>query len=112
MASPHVAGLTAYLLSIYPSATFNPTVDSALTDLNDGYTYASIYAFAYTALPRWIAEYLPPPQFFAPLPSDDVNILSPKALKQALIDLSSKGIIIDVGKDSRNRLVFNNATSY
>ncbi|KAL4064286.1 peptidase S8/S53 domain-containing protein [Scleroderma yunnanense] len=112
MASPHVAGLVAYLLSIYPSTTFHPTVsDSVLTDLKDSRTYASVYAVAYTALPRWIAEYLPLPQFFAPLPSEDVEILSPKALKQALIDLSTRGIIRDVGKDSPNKLVFNNATA-
>ncbi len=29
MASPHTAGLLAYLLSIYPSATFNPSIDES-----------------------------------------------------------------------------------
>lgn len=109
MATPHVAGLVAYLLSIYPSATFNPTFD--LTESSD-YTYASVYAVAYTALPRWIAAYLPPPQFFASLPLDRINILSPKDIKQAIIDLSSKGLLDDCDYDTPNKLVFNNATRY
>lgn len=112
MASPHTCGLMAYLLSIYPSATFNPTFlnDAEPSEWND--RYASIYSIAYTVLPRWIVAFLPPPQFLAPIPLDDVTILSPKALKQALLELSSKGLINDVGDQSPNKLIFNNATSY
>ncbi|KAI5986938.1 peptidase S8/S53 domain-containing protein [Pisolithus albus] len=112
MASPHTAGLLAYLLSIYPSATFNPMIlmDAPISGWID--RYASVYAIAYTVLPRWVVAYLPPPAFLAPIPSDDVTILSPKALKHALLDLSSKGLIADVGEGSPNKLIFNNATSY
>ncbi|KAG6332430.1 hypothetical protein ID866_6658 [Astraeus odoratus] len=111
MASPHTAGLMAYLLSIYPSVTFNPAVKNGVVSPDFTDRYAALYAMAYTALPRWIADYLPPPQFFTPVPSGDVTVLSPKDLKQAIIDLSTKRIIGDVGDGSPNRLIFNNATT-
>ncbi|KAI6046372.1 peptidase S8/S53 domain-containing protein [Pisolithus marmoratus] len=112
MASPHTAGLMAYLISIYPSVTFNPMLskDAAPSEWND--RYASIYAMAYTVLPRWLVAYLPLPEFLAPVPSDDITILSPKALKHALLELSSKDVIADVGEGSPNKLIFNNATSH
>lgn len=37
--------------------------------------------------------------------------LSPKALKNAMIKLSSKGILTDISADTPNLLVYNNFTS-
>ncbi|OJA07748.1 hypothetical protein AZE42_08984 [Rhizopogon vesiculosus] len=49
MAAPHTAGLLAYLLSIYPSATFNPTFSSKI--LPPVSPYVSLYSFCHAALP-------------------------------------------------------------
>ncbi|KAF9243250.1 peptidase S8/S53 domain-containing protein [Melanogaster broomeanus] len=100
MASPHVAGLLAYLLSIYPSTTFDPSVSPNFIPaaLNIEDTYTSFYTIARVALPHWISQYLPAPDFFAPL-------------KAALVSLSTSGVIADAGTGSPNFLVFNNATA-
>ncbi|KAH7883304.1 peptidase S8/S53 domain-containing protein [Phlebopus sp. FC_14] len=114
MASPHTAGLLAYLLSIYPSATFDPSISPSFVPeaLNFEQKYASFYAMAYAALPRWIVEYLPAPELFAPIPAPDGPItLSPKILKEALLQLSTQGAIEDPGYDTVNKLIFNNATA-
>lgn len=112
MASPHVAGLTAYLLSIYPSVTFNPSVPLQFIpeSLKAEETYASFYAIARAALPYWMSQYLPAPDFFAPVPQAPIT-MTPVQLKEAIVALSTRGAITDVGKGSPNLLVFNNATA-
>lgn len=111
MASPHVAGLVAYLLSIYPSVTFNPSVPFQFVpeSLKVEETYASFYTIARAALPYWIAQYLPAPEFFAPVPQPPVAI-TPAQLKEAIKALSTSGAITD-DQGSPNLLVFNNATA-
>ncbi|KAG9312208.1 peptidase S8/S53 domain-containing protein [Chiua virens] len=111
MASPHVAGLIAYLLSIYPSVTFNPSVPLQLVPeaLKAEETYASFYALARTALPYWMSQFLPAPDFFTPVTQVPISI-NPTQLKDAIVALSSEGLITDPGKGSPNLLVFNNAT--
>lgn len=111
MASPHVAGLVAYLLSIYPSVTFNPSIPFQFSPeaLKVERAYTSFYTVARAALPYWMSQYLPSPDFFAPVPGGPVTI-TPTELKEALVVLSTQGIITDVGKGSPNLLVFNNAT--
>lgn len=110
MASPHVAGLIAYLLSIYPSVTFNPALplESSPESRKAGETYASIYAIARAALPSWMSQYLPAPEFFGPVPQGPVTI-TPTQLKAAVLALSTPDLLVDV-KGSPNLLVFNNAT--
>jgi cerevisin len=66
MASPHTAGLMAYLLSIYPSATFDPSLSSLVHlefNAQRPFTgsFTSLYGFAYTVMPRWVSDFLPPP---------------------------------------------------
>ncbi|KAH0829080.1 peptidase S8/S53 domain-containing protein [Lanmaoa asiatica] len=111
MASPHVAGLIAYLLSIYPSVTFNPSVPLQFSPdtLTVEETYASFYAIARAALPSWMSQYLPSPDFFTPVPQGPVTI-TPTYLKEAMVALSTRGVLKDVGEGSPNLLVFNNAT--
>ncbi|KAG0699460.1 peptidase S8/S53 domain-containing protein [Suillus ampliporus] len=114
MASPHTAGMLAYLLSIYPSTTFNPTLKSTFLApaLKLERTYASFYSLCHAALPHWITEFLPSPQLFitAPIPGGPAEI-SPKALKQALIDLATPNVLTDLPALTVNLLIFNNATA-
>jgi cerevisin len=113
MASPHVAGLVAYLLSIYPSVTFHPPLATSFvpTALNVEDTYASFYSIARVTLPYWISQYLPAPDFFSPIPKSNGPILSPAELRSAIEFLSTPNIIADSGKGTPNLLVFNNATA-
>ena len=124
MASPHTAGVLAYLLSIYPSAEFNPTFDSAenLISLHSQRIFSSplssvspssLYALAHQALPPFISSYLPSPGFFnlvltAPVPEKPT--LTPLQLKKALIELGSPGLLTDLPPKTPNLLIFNNAT--
>jgi len=109
MASPHVCGLLAYLLSIHGSETFT-VFDS---DEASGMTVpADLYSTAYSFLPRVAQAFLPKPSAasFAPTPKDPAT-LTPAKLKTALIKLASKGVIADLDNKTANLLVFNNATT-
>jgi cerevisin len=116
MASPHTAGALAYLLSIYPDASFNPEI-AELFDLPSPSKAVvhgvDVYAFVRSALPAWIGHFLPSPTLVtmeldaaAPIPA-----ISPAQLKKALIKLASPGLLSDVGNGSPNLLLFNNATA-
>jgi cerevisin len=111
MASPHTAGMLAYLLSIYPSTTFNPTFGTS-DFLGPTLPYASFYSLCHAALPRWMTEFLPSPELFltAPIPGGPSEI-SPKELKRALLGLASKGMLSDLPSQTVNLLIFNNASS-
>ncbi|TDL17986.1 hypothetical protein BD410DRAFT_901059 [Rickenella mellea] len=129
MASPHTAGLLAYLLSIYPSATFDPSVNALFPDtpmqLTPNHKIPSYIAMlgrayerTYEFLPGWISCVMPPPEFFTPYPEVDVlapipnPVLTPAQLKKALIQLATKDQLAasTLPKDTPNILVFNNAT--
>ncbi|RXW25649.1 hypothetical protein EST38_g223 [Candolleomyces aberdarensis] len=117
MASPHVAGLLAYLLSIYPSPSFDPIFDKEENlisiesqRLSKSFT---LYSLAHSVLPEWVAAFMPSPSLVeaatAPVPKRPT--LTPLQLKKALIALSSKGLLSDLPDNTVNLLVFNNATS-
>ncbi|OCH93509.1 hypothetical protein OBBRIDRAFT_749477 [Obba rivulosa] len=108
MASPHTAGILAYLLSLYPSSTFNPHIAPDLAQPS----LARAYALAHAALPTWAAVFLPPPalvEAVAPVPK--VPTLTPAQLKQALLALATPGALDELPKDTPNLLIFNNATA-
>lgn len=113
MASPHTAGLLAYLLSIYPSPQFNPKFDeeSNLISLQDQQSFDS-YAVLYASLPSWISDYMPSPRLLesltAPIPAKP---LTPLQLKKALAALGSRGLLKELPEDTINLLIFNNATT-
>lgn len=113
MASPHVAGLLAYLLSIYPSPQFDPVFDEDFNILSltrpQRSIPASVYAVAHAVLPQWATTFLPAPEFIAPIP-DKPKTLSASQLKKAVIKLASKGLLSDLPANTANLLVFNNAT--
>lgn len=123
MASPHVAGLLAYFLSIYPSVSFEPLLENSLipeTILGSTIAAAgmrSLYTVVHAALPAWISSALPSPfmagaqQAFstssvAPIP----HTLTPAQLKKAILTLSLKDQLTDLPEKTVNKLIFNNAT--
>jgi len=102
MASPHICGLLAYLLSIHPSITF---------ELSEAEDEGSIYSSAYSLLPKLVQAVLPAPALgddFAPIPKN--GSLTPKQLKKALIALASPGMLTGLPAETPNLLAFNNAT--
>lgn len=137
--SPDVAGLLAYLLSIYPSVTFDPEIKAALipesaTQPLTGFAAVAtsgFYAAVHANLPSWVSHFLPSPvsllvrvrsptefsldgdlTFF---PSQDElapipAVLTPAQLKKAILALSSPDMLSDIPKDTVNKLIFNNAT--
>lgn len=119
MASPHTAGLMAYLLSIYPSPAFSPSFDEdsnliSLTQPQQTFAISSsVYAVTYAALPSWIHSLFPSPLLAekigitAPVP---YKPLTPAQLKKALIALSSPNLLADLPPQTVNLLIFNNAT--
>ena len=117
MASPHTAGILAYLLSIYPSATFDPSTSSLVPpELNAQRpftgSFTRLYESVYSVMPHWVSGFLPPPGLIqAVTGSDEYKQLSPADLKAALIRLSSKGLLKEIPTDTVNLLIFNNYTS-
>ncbi|KAG6910443.1 hypothetical protein DXG01_010798 [Tephrocybe rancida] len=117
MASPHTAGLLAYLLSIYPSAEFNPSFGPnddllSLTQPQQPFYFSSsVYAVVQAALPRWVSSFLPPRSLVesmtAPVPRKGIT---PAQLKKTLLDLATRGVLSDLPEGTPNLLIFNNAT--
>lgn len=117
MASPHTAGLLAYLLSIYPSVPFNPDLTPGfdvptLTDPEQR-AFASMYKVIHAALPHVISSFLPSPDIVeaatAPVPP---KTLSAAQLKRAVLSLATKGMITGtLPEGTPNLLIFNNATT-
>lgn len=120
MASPHICGLLAYLLSIHGTETFTILEgDSANTEA------AGFYARAYSLLPRLVQAVLPVPVGMGtpltlwPVGEDeDVDVtrpvpakeITPAKLKKALIGLASPGMLTGLPAGTPNFLAFNNAT--
>lgn len=126
-ASPHVAGLAAYFLSLYPEgfdvesqdfteATYNEILNAPASYLRQG---AQIVMGKFTGAARTTVKGSDKP-------------LSPKALKKAMIKLGTKGVLTvrcaspcllriayadplttrqDVSADTPNVLIFNNFTT-
>ncbi|TCD69427.1 serine protease [Steccherinum ochraceum] len=121
MASPHTAGLLAYLLSLYGTETFSPSVTpdllpphSASSQSPASPSFNQMYSLAHAALPSWAAAFLPPPRLLAevaaPTPKEPAT-LTPKQLKKALLELATRGALTDaLPSGTPNLLIFNNAT--
>ncbi|KDQ56403.1 hypothetical protein JAAARDRAFT_179929 [Jaapia argillacea MUCL 33604] len=118
MASPHTAGMLAYLLSIYGTTTFSPFIseDMVPASLQTQFSsagFSSIYAIARSSLPSWVAAFLPTPELVdavAPIP-DGPQTLTPLQLKKALIALGTKDVLAELPAQTVNILIFNNATT-
>ncbi|KAI0629713.1 peptidase S8/S53 domain-containing protein [Trametes polyzona] len=120
MASPHTAGLLAYLLSLYPSADFNPVVAPDLVPnmmqvQGAPSSLSNVYALAWSVMPSWVSTFLPHPSLIeevvAPAPGKP-KTLTPKQLKLALLALATEDALLDkLPSGTPNLLIFNNATS-
>ncbi|TYJ52928.1 hypothetical protein B9479_006439 [Cryptococcus floricola] len=108
MASPHICGLLAYLLSIHGTETFT-LLESDLEAESTSGIYAKAYAQAWSLLPGLAQSILPAPEteLLRPVPKED---LTPAQLKKALIKLATPGVLSDLPSGSPNLLAFNNAT--
>lgn len=110
MASPHICGLLAYLLSIQGSETFTLAADMDAAAAASS-SAVGLYAQAWSLLPRLVQRVVPAPQSAfaatAPIPKQG---LTPKQLKKALIALASPGLLTDLPAGTPNLLAFNNAT--
>jgi len=118
MASPHTAGMLAYLLSIYPSAAFDPLLGPdflppSLSFQSTSAGFTSVYALAHAALPSWVSEFLPSPRLLdivdGVAPTGPPT-LTPEQLKKALVALSSTDMLATLPPKTANLLIFNNAT--
>ncbi|WWC67952.1 uncharacterized protein I206_101871 [Kwoniella pini CBS 10737] len=109
MASPHICGLLAYLVSIHGTETFNLLA----ADVGAASLATGIYGKAYSLLPKLAQAVLPTPEAaaVAPVPSKD-NTLTPAKLKKALVGLASAGKLTDLPTGSPNLLAYNNATTH
>ncbi|KAJ7350736.1 peptidase S8/S53 domain-containing protein [Mycena albidolilacea] len=120
MASPHTAGLLAYLLSLYPSKNFNPDTaeffDRPLLAAQTPFlamVRSSVYTVANAVFPGWLVA----PEAVGPIPKEPETITPPQ-LKRALLGLATKGALVDKQGDksplpagSPNLLIFNNFTA-
>lgn len=132
MATPHVVGMLAYLLSIYGSDEFE-TINNALPNGHPALAQPSVLSVSgfSSSLAGKIAEFLPVPALALDLvgslfggnsnaavkPTSLVaavapgagSVLHPADMKKALERLSTKNALDDV-RGSPNLLIFNNAT--
>ena len=118
MASAHTAGLLAYLISIYPSNTFDPSIPSPIPPLElitqHPFTgsVTRLYESVYNVMLGWVSGFIPPPRLIdAVTASGESKPLSPADLRSALISLASKGMLAQIPNDTVNLLVFNNFTN-
>lgn len=112
MASPHICGLLAYLVSIEGTDTFSVLAGDDLEDVTSA--SASTYGKAYSLLPKLVQSVLPAPAdegSLRPVPPKKGE-LTPAKLKKALIALASPGKLVDqLPVGTPNLLAFNNATA-
>ncbi|KAF7356090.1 hypothetical protein MVEN_00939000 [Mycena venus] len=113
MSSPHTAGLVAYLLGIYPSATFDPVLGKepiftpGLRSQHQFDAPSRIYSVLRMVLPRPFASLLP----VASWVSDGPTTVSPADMKAAILGLATRGALTGLPADTANLLIFNNATA-
>jgi len=116
MASPHTAGLLAYLLSLYGTEEFNPVLDAEfMSFVAPGSSGVSLYDIVHSVLPSWAAAFLPPPRMvnlFEGVEATGPATITPAQLKKALLNLATKDVLVgSLPSGTPNLLIFNNATT-
>ncbi|KAH8922782.1 hypothetical protein BT69DRAFT_1350608 [Atractiella rhizophila] len=113
MASPHVAGLVAYFLSVYPEK-FSPSAE----DFEDS-VYDAILHPSFGSPFQWAKDFVLSlfgphlnilvgrEEKLAPVP---IKELSPKVLKNVLLKLSTKDALSGLPANTPNLLIYNNFT--
>ncbi|GAA5914384.1 hypothetical protein JCM6882_008219 [Rhodosporidiobolus microsporus] len=97
MASPHIAGLAAYLLGTEWASS--AALDEALAAASSASSSGFAQSFGQFAFGKKLAG----------KPED--HLLSPKALKKAMLKIATKGALHDLNAGSPNLLSFNNYTA-
>lgn len=103
MATPHIAGLLAYYLSIYASPSFSPSAAVAGVE-------ATLLEKAVSLLPAYVQAFLPGSAVsFAPTPKKPIT---PAELKKALLKLATVDVLTgELPAGTPNLLAFNNYTT-
>jgi len=109
MASPHTAGMLAYLLSIYPSKSFDPKIQSELPTLLQRPFAVAMSSTLYVYV-QALFNFLPAPIVEEPAVAPVPTPITAPQLKRALLQLATENALTDVGAKSPNLLIFNNAT--
>ena len=117
MASPHIVGLLAYLLSIYGTEDFKALAgrgaELSVAEVEDSLAskLSSVMPIPAMALDlvSSVTSYFSNADPTGKLEID--GVLSPNELKKALIKLASPNILTGLDSDTVNKLAFNNATS-
>jgi len=113
MASSHTAGLLAYLISLYPSKSFDPDVSAFVSppvvQSIPQHALSTIFSFARAALPPWMSSMLLPPPVLDIVPTP-LPTLTPAQLKKALLDLATRDVLSTLPPKTPNLVIFNNAT--
>lgn len=115
MAAPHVAGMIAQFLSIYPHWSFNPRSASVSEDTSFESRLASALASVHESLPGFLSHLVSSPSHSTPLfNSQDpmqAATLTPHIVKKALLDLAVKGALTGgLPPGTPNLLAYNNYT--
>jgi cerevisin len=119
MASPHVAGLLAYYISIHGSATFDPILKSDMAPPVADFSscisaFGTLFKLVQRSLPAWMTGYFPTlPEAVietttAPIPH--FPTMTPQQLKTAVVELATEGVLSGLPVKTVNKLIFNNAT--
>ena len=116
MASPHIVGLLAYLLSIYGTADFNLLTAGAeqlsIADVEDSLASKLSSVMPIPAMALDLVSSVAGYFTGSAAPQSDIEgVLSPTELKKALIKLASSGVLTGLDSDTVNKLAFNNATT-
>ncbi|KAJ7188918.1 serine-type endopeptidase [Mycena filopes] len=113
MASPHVAGVIAYFLSLHPHKTFDPQM-GAFFDVpvvGQRPLVVALQSAVYAALPAWAARLVPEPKEMAMAMAPVPGKITPAQMKSAVVSLATRNILTDLPGNTANLLIFNNATS-
>jgi cerevisin len=105
MASPGVAGLVAYFLSLYPT-TFIPTeADFLAAGLASPFETRRTHQIVLDSVKSALGYKVAGGKGKLP------DILPPAVMKKAIERVGTKGILTSMPPETKNILVFNNATS-
>lgn len=117
MATPHVSGIIAQFLSLYPHWSFHPRSVDTVDVTCESYLVSAL-ARAHKSLPEFISGFLPSPSSFVAhgmkedIQPDTQAVLTPLRMKRALLALASKNRLASgtLRAGSPNLLAYNNYT--
>jgi len=104
MASPHIAGLAAYFLSLYPDKLdVASMLSEEATDVRSGGLFRQDRQLVFDRIRQGLG--------FGPLAPVPGKGLTPKQMKAVMLKLASKDVLADLPAETINALAFNNITA-